>query len=251
MKIYRCQHCQFNVPVNPSMSKKEKIGAKQKMGRHYDTQHKMLLPPDMDGYRWFYYLLTKKQRGSCVECHNETDFNRNSMKYSRFCNNPQCKQKYKEERDKRMMDKHGKIHLLDDPEMQKKMQAGRKISGIYTWSDKSAQFSYVGTYELDFLKYLDLVKRWPSSDLFSPSPHTYVYEYENESHYYMPDFFIPSLSLEIEIKSSERMQNQNQQSREKEIIKDKMMRGLGNIVNYILILNKNYTEFDNLLVREE
>ena len=182
------------------MSKKEKIGAKQKMGKHYDTQHKTLLPPDMDGYQWFYYLLTKKQRGSCVICHNETDFNRNSMKYSRFCNNPQCKQKYKEERDKRMMDKYGKITLLDDPEMQKKMQAGRKISGIYTWSDRSVQFSYVGTYELDFLKYLDLVKKWPSSDLFSPSPHTYVYEYENESHYYMPDFFIPSLSLEIEIK---------------------------------------------------
>lgn len=247
MKTYRCQHCKFSVMLSKSLSKREKISAKQKMGRHYETEHKSLLPPDMDGYRWFYYQLTKKERGSCVICHNETDFNRSSMKYSRFCNNPKCKQAYKEERDKRMMDKYGKIYLLDDPEMQKKMQAGRKISGIYTWSDKSAQFSYVGSYELDFLKYLDTELHWPSSDLFSPSPHTYVYEYNGESHYYMPDFFIPSLSLEVEIKSSERMNNQSTESREKEVIKDKMMRGLGNIMNYILILNKNYTEFINLL----
>ncbi len=247
MTIYRCQHCKYNVMLNKSMSKMDKIGAKQKMGNHYETEHKLLIPPDMDGYRWFYYLLTKKDHGSCVECHNETEFNRNTMKYSRFCNNPQCKQKYKEIRDKRMMDKHGKIILLDDPEMQKKMQANRKISGIYTWSDKSAQFSYVGSYELDFLKYLDLQLKWPSSDLFSPSPHTYTYEYENKQHFYMPDFFIPSLSLEIEIKSSNRMYKQNVQSMEKEIIKDQMMKELSNVINYILILDKNYTEFNNLL----
>lgn len=250
MKIYRCQYCKYNIPLNGNMSKKEKIGAKQKMGKHYDEQHKSLIPPDMDGYRWFYFLLTKKNKGNCVKCHDETDFNRNTMKYSRFCNNPRCKQLYKEERDKRMMDKYGKITLLDDPEMQKKMQAGRKISGIYTWSDKSAQFSYVGSYELDFLKYLDTVLHWPSSDLFSPSPHTYVYEYNGDTHYYMPDFFIPSLSLEIEIKSSERMQYQNQESRDKELIKDQMMKSLSNIVNYSLILNKDYTEFEMLLKKE-
>ena len=157
MKIYRCQYCNYNIPLNSNISKKDKIGAKRKMGKHYDEQHKSLIPPDMDGYRWFYFLLTKKNKGSCVECHDETEFNRNTMKYSRFCTNPRCKHSYKEERDKRMMDKYGKITLLDDPEMQKKMQAGRKISGVYTWSDRSAQFSYVGSYELDFLKYLDNV----------------------------------------------------------------------------------------------
>ena len=118
MKIYRCQHCNYTTIANKN--KKSTITAKHKMGEHYETKHKLLIPPDMTGYRWFYYLLTKKDKGSCVICHNETDFNEITMKYSRFCNNPQCKQKYKEERDKRMMDKYGKIHLLDSPEMQKK-----------------------------------------------------------------------------------------------------------------------------------
>ena len=98
MRLYRCQHCKYTVPVN---KEKGKRSAKWKMGNHYETKHKDLLPPGMSGYRWFYFLLTKKDKGSCVICHNETDFNEATMKYSRFCNNPQCKQKYKEERDNR------------------------------------------------------------------------------------------------------------------------------------------------------
>lgn len=250
MQIYKCQHCKYSVVVGSNIgnsTKQAKISAKQKMGKHYEEEHKDLLPTDMDGYRWFYYQLTKKDRGSCVICHHETDFNRNSMKYSRFCSNPQCKQKYKQERDKRMMDKYGKIHLLDDPEFQKKMQAGRKIAGVYTWSDRSAQFGYLSSYELDFLRFLDLELHWPSSDLFAPSPHTYVYEYKGEKHYYMPDFFIPSLSLEIEIKDDGSALNISRESREKDVIKDATMKSLSNVVNYIKIVNKQYDEFMTLL----
>lgn len=233
--------------LNENHSKKDKISAKQKMGLHYETKHKSMLPPDMDGYRFFYYLLTKKTKGSCVECHNETDFNRNTMKYSRFCNNPLCKQKYKEVRDKRMIDKYGKTHILDDPEMQKKMQSQRKIGGYYTWSNGKVKFQYLSSYELHFLKFLDLELHWPESDLFSPSPHTYMYEYNKTKHYYMPDFFIPSLNLEVEIKSDARMNNQNQESKEKDAIKDSTMRALSSLINYIRIMDKDYTEFLNMI----
>lgn len=245
MKIYRCQHCNYNVIVNKNI--KGINSAKHKMGEHYETKHKHLLPPNMNGYRWFYFLLTKKDHGSCVICKNETDFNETTMKYSRFCNNPLCKQKYKEERDKRMMQKYGKVYLLDDPEMQKKMQAGRKIAGVYTWSDKKAQFSYLSSYELDFLKFLDNDLHWPSSDLISPSPHTYKYEYQGKSHFYMPDFFIPSLNLEIEIKDDGSALNINKESREKDVIKDNLMKSMYNLVSYIKIVNKNYTKFIELI----
>ncbi len=198
-KIFRCQHCSYTVTQNKD--NKGVKSAKYKMGNHYEMQHKNLLPPKMTGYRWFYYLLTKKDKGSCVECKQETDFNEVTMKYSRFCNNPLCKQKYKEERDRRMMKAHGKVYLLDDPEMQKKMQAGRKIAGIYNWSDGKTKLPYLSSYELHFLKFLDLELHWPASDIMAPSPHTYSYEYEGKSHYYMPDFFIPSMNLEIEIKN--------------------------------------------------
>lgn len=173
------------------------------------------------------------------------------MKYSRFCNNPQCKQKYKEERDQRMMGKYGKLYLLDDPEVQKKMQQGRKIAGVYTWSDNKAKFNYLASYEKDFLLYLDNTLHWPSSDLIMPSPHTYTYEYQNKQHFYMPDAFIPSLNLEIEIKSSERQDKQNKESMEKEIIKDELMKSCSNLFNYIKIVNKNYDKFNMLINKEE
>ena len=248
MKIYRCQHCNYNVMVDKN--KKGVYSAKHKMGEHYETKHKDMIPNNMTGYQWFYYLLTKKDHGSCVICHNNTDFNEITMKYSRFCNNPQCKQKYKEERDKRMIEKYGKVHLLDDPEQQKKMLANRKISGAYVWSDGSSKIQYVSTYELDFLRHLDVDLKWPSSDIMMPSPHTYSYEYEGKSHYYIPDAFIPSLNLECEIKSKIRMERQNQVSREKEIKKDELMKSCSNVINYIIIFDKDYTEFNKIIQKE-
>jgi len=247
MRLYRCQHCKYTVPVN---KEKGKRSAKWKMGNHYDTKHKDLLPPGMSGYRWFYFLLTKKDKGSCVICHNETDFNEATMKYSRFCNNPQCKQKYKEERDNRMIKKYGKVYLLDDPEMQKKMQAGRKIAGVYTWSDGKTKFPYLSSYELDFLRYLDIELHWPISDIMAPSPHTYSYEYKGKSHFYMPDFFIPSLNLEVEIKDDGSAKNINQESREKDKIKEELMKSLSNVFNYIKIVNKDYSLFNEMIKGE-
>ncbi len=249
MKIYRCQYCKYSIVADKN--KKGVITAKHKMGEHYEKQHKELLPADMNGYRWFYYLLTKKDKGSCVICHNETDFNEITMKYSRFCNNPQCKQKYKEERDKRMIAKYGKVHLLNDPEQQKKMQQGRKIAGIYNWSDSKTKLPYLSSYEKDFFEHLDKDLHWPASDIMAPSPHTYTYEYQGKEHYYMPDAFIGSLNLEIEIKSKDRMERQNQESREKEIKKDELMRSCSNLFDYIIIFDKDYTEFNKLIQQEE
>lgn len=250
MKMYRCQHCKYTVRVDTS-DRKSIRSAKNKMGLHYDSVHKDLLPPDMDGYRWFYYLLTKKDRGSCVICHHETDFNRITMKYSRFCNNPACKQKYKEERDRRVMAKHGKVYLTDDPEFQKKMQQGRRIAGIYNWSDGKTKVPYLSSYEKDFFRFLDEELNWPASDLIAPSPHTYEYEYQGKKHFYMPDAFIPSMNLEIEIKDDGSALNISSESREKDKIKDELMRSLSNLFNYIKIINKDYTGFKNLIKKEE
>ena len=249
MKIYRCQHCGYNIPATKNVTGQK--SAKWKMGNHYETKHKALLPPDMTGYQWFYFLLTKKDKGSCVECHGETDFNEVTMKYSRFCNNPACKQKYKEERDRRMIKKYGKVYLTDDPEFQKKMQQGRRIAGIYNWSDGKTKLPYLSSYEMDFFKYLDITLKWPVSDIIAPSPHTYQYEYNGKEHFYMPDAFIPSLNLEIEIKDDGSAKNINQESREKDKIKDELMKSCSNLFNYIKIVNKDYRNFEELIKRED
>jgi hypothetical protein len=250
MRIYRCQHCNYTTTATKDNKKKIK-SAKNKMGHHYETAHKHLIPSDMTGYRWFYFLQTKKDKGSCVECKQETDFNEATMKYSRFCNNPICKQKYKETRDGRMIKKHGKMYLLDDPEFQKKMQAGRKIAGIYNWSDGKTKISYLSSYELDFLKFLDLELHWPPSDIIAPSPHTYAYEYQGKQHYYMPDYFLTSISIEVEIKDDGSALNINQDSRNKDKIKDELMRSVYTMFNYIKIVNKNYDGFLKLIEEGE
>ena len=249
MKTYKCIYCKYTVMTEKN--KKDVITAKHKMGKHYEDKHKDMLPDGMSGYRWFYYTLTKKDKGSCVICKNETDFNEITMKYARFCNNPQCKQKYKEERDKRMIEKYGKVHLLDDPEQQKKMLENRRIAGTYNWSDGKTKIQYVSTYECDFLRHLDQDLHWPAADIIMPSPHTYSYDYDGKSHYYIPDAFIPSLSLEIEIKSKQRMDKQNPVSREKEVLKDELMKSLSNIINYIIIFDKDYTEFNKIIQKDD
>lgn len=248
MKTYKCQFCKYR--INIDKTKKGIHSPKYIMGKHYDEKHGSMLGPDMDGYRFFYYTLTGKDHGSCVICHNPTEFNRTTMKYSRFCNNPQCKQKYKEERDQRMINKYGKITLLNDPEQQKKMLANRKISGTYVWSDGKTKIQYVGSYEEDFFRYLDRTLHWPAGDIMAPSPHMYHYKYADKDHFYIPDAYIPSLNLEIEIKSSVRQEKQNPESRDKEIIKDKMMKSCSNICNYIKINDKDYTEFAKLIQKE-
>lgn len=250
MRIYRCQHCNYTSAIKQGGSKAAQ-SARNKMGEHYETKHKNLLPPDMDGYRYFYFLLTKKENGSCIICHNPTEFNRITMKYARFCDNPKCKQKYKEDRDKNVFAKYGKLYMTDDPEFQKKMQAGRRIAGVYTWSDGKTKLPYLSSYEMDFFKFLDQELHWPPTDIIAPSPHIFEYEYNGVKHFYMPDAFIPSINLEIEIKSSVRQQYHDPDSRAKEIEKDKLMKSCDNLFNYIIIYDKNYTAFKEMIAKED
>lgn len=246
-KIYKCKFCDFSI-IDNHIHKSEK-SSKYRMGLHYETVHKKMIPANMDGFRYFYYLITKKEQGSCIECKSPTKFNPLSMKYSRFCDNPKCKQIYKAERDRRMVQKYGKAYLTDDPEVQKKMLANRRISGKYKWSD-GTEFTFVGSYEKDFLRFMDQELHWVSSDLFVPSPHTYTYKYKDKDHFYIPDFFIPSLNLEVEIKDDGSAKKINPDSRAKDELKEQLMKSLTGKVNYIKIISKDYTEFKQIIQNE-
>ena len=164
-----------------------------------DQEHPEHRPHGFSDTRYFYYALTGKVEGKCVTCGKPTEWNEETQKYNRFCNNPACKAKYKEVFNQRMIKKYGKVSLCDDPEQQRKMLKARRISGQYQFKD-GGKVDYVGSYEKDFLKMMDMFMRFKSSDIMAPSPHTYSYQYEGETHFYIPDFFIPNLNLEIEIK---------------------------------------------------
>ena len=218
------------------------------IGTHMEELHSDSIPRDMCGAQYFYHLLNKGKRRKCMECPKETTWNTATNKYNAFCS-PECKAKYVKKVRGRMMGKYGKTNLLDDPNHQRKMLAGRKISGTYVWSN-GVRKSHTGTYELDFLKMNDLLLNMDPNDIDSPSPHTYEYIYEGEKHFYIPDYFIHSLQLEIEIKDggdNENMHGKIQAvDKVKEKLKDEVLVSQ-NQFNYIKIVNKEYAPYFDII----
>ena len=241
VKVYKCPNCG------------SKYKSLQTWGNHVANAHPELIPSGWSYARYFYYIQTGKKTGSCVICKKDTNWNEATQKYERFCDNPQCKEQYREQFKSRMMGKYGKTHLLNDPEQQRKMLAGRKISGLYTFANKT-QIGYVGSYELDFLRMLDRFLKFNPSDIMMPSPHTYEYDYKNPNdvenegkHFFIPDAYIPSLNLEIEIKQNTNVHPKLLKiDKVKELQKDELMRSISD-VNYIKIVEKDYTEFFQLI----
>lgn len=200
--------------------------------------------------------MTGKTHGVCRTCKGDTEWNEQSMKYDQYCTNPECKKAYVKIAKQRMIGKYGKVHLLNNPEMQKKMLSNRKISGKYKFED-GTEFEYVGSYEREFLVMLNTLMNWRSSDLISPSPHTYYYNYKNKADeeknqglkFYIPDFYIPSLNLEIEIKQqTSTNQKFNEINRVKEKLKDEVLNTNKN-VNYIKINDNDFTPFFEFLLK--
>ena len=212
---------------------------------HLEKKHFESIPKNMTPDQFAYYLRTGKDHGNCIICKNNTSWNKITHKYNRFCNNPKCKERYRDIFKKRMIGKYGKTTLLDDPEQQKKMLANRKISGKYLWRDHVHEFTYTGSYEKSFLEFLDRVMNFDADDLMAPSPHTYWYEYNGNKHFYIPDFYIPSLNLEIEIKDGGDNPNMHHKIQDvdkvKEQAKDDIM--MNNETNYIKIVNKKNEDF--------
>lgn len=217
---------------------------------HLENSHPDMIPPDMPGDQFIYYLRTGKTEGKCIMCHKPTNWNPKTHKYHRFCDNPKCKDKYREEFKKRMIGKYGKTTLLNDPEQQKVMLSRRKISNKYTWSNHEAEIPYTGSYERDFLEFLDEALQFDHKDIMAPSPHTYYYVYENKRHFYIPDFFIPSLNLEIEIKDGGDNPNMHYKiqnvDKVKEKLKDEVMCS-NTAFNYLKITNKDNMKFFKFL----
>ena len=212
---------------------------------HLEKKHFESIPKNMTPDQFAYYLRTGKDHGNCIICKNNTSWNKITHKYNRFCDNPKCKERYRDIFKKRMIGKYGKTTLLDDPEQQKKMLANRKISGRYLWRDHVHEFTYTGSYEKSFLEFLDRVMNFDADDLMAPSPHTYWYIYNGNKHFYIPDFYIPSLNLEIEIKDGGDNPNMHHKIQDvdkvKEQAKDDIM--MNNETNYIKIVNKKNEDF--------
>ena len=223
---------------------------------HIDNVHHSQIPEGWSATRYECYLRTGKIEGHCIYCGKPTGFNEKTGKYFRLCKDPKCRKAASDAADRNMIGKFGKTTLLDDPEQQRKMVYARKNSGKYVFEDPDEPrykytVMYDSSYGKDFLEMLDNFLMFSGQDIIGPSPHTYYYEYEGKRHFYIPDFYIPSLNLEVEIKDGGSNPNTHPKiqaiDKVKEKIKDELMESMKNQINYIKIVNKEYGPFYALL----
>ena len=131
-----------------------------------------------------------------------------------------------------MIEKYGVEQPLQDKEIHNKQQ----ISALKLKKYKETDIYYRGSYELDFLQiYYDKIPDLQNGPSIK-------YKYKSKNKIYHSDFYIPSLNLIIEIKNSYLYK------RDKLIIAAKEKAVISYGYNYVIIINKNYDKFNNLVL---
>ena len=130
--------------------------------------------------------------------------------------------------------KYGFDHFMKNPEkFEEFMKNNLKIKKF-----ENSNIYYQGTYEKDFLdKY--------SIKINISNGISLNYLLENESHRYMPDFYIPELNLIVEVKSNYTYNLHL----EKNIAKKEYSIKSG--YNFLFIIDKNYTELEKIIKQYE
>jgi hypothetical protein len=139
------------------------------------------------------------KNGRSVISGKPTEWNERAGRYERFADDGE-RETYRKIFLERMRRVHGKDHLLDDPDQQRKMLASRSISGTYKFKDGSLK-TYTGQEELALLKFLDDALGWPGADVQCPAPQNFEYvDDQGKRRFYIPDAWIESLNLIVEVK---------------------------------------------------
>lgn len=128
--------------------------------------------------------------------------------------------------------RYGVSELSHSEEIYKNQQ----ISGFSMKKHKETGLYYRGTYELNFLDYCF------SKNIDISQGKRFSYIINNKNHYYFSDFLLSSKNLIIEIKSSYYWKKYL------DINIAKMDSVKNNGYGYLLILNKNYDEFEKIIL---
>ncbi len=137
--------------------------------------------------------------GRSVISGKPTEWNERAGRYERFADDGERKV-YRQMFIERMQRVHGREHLLDDPDQQRKMLEPRSISGSYKFADGSVK-TYTGQEELALLRFLDEALGWPGADIQCPAPQNFEYtDEQGKRRFYIPDAWIESINLIVEVK---------------------------------------------------
>lgn len=215
---YGCPYCSIKLPRGELVT-------------HVQDEHEIMIPEDYTAARAVYDHINGKNFGTCMICGTKVyEWDDRVWRYKNLCDNPNCRKKLTEK---------AKNNRLDDPEKQKVMLQGRKISGEYTFTDGGKR-GYVGSYEKKTLEFMDKVMGISSDDIATPGP-TFTYEYDGSKHAWITDiFYIPAM-LVIDVKDGGNNPNTRpmESYREKQIEKEKAIIEDGRY-NYLRLTDNDF-----------
>ena len=217
---YRCPYCRVTATRDRLIS-------------HIQDHHEDMLPEGYSAARVLYEHINKKNYGTCIICKKPVyEWDETICRYKNLCDNPHCMAQLKA--------RSAKNHL-EDPEVQKKLLAGRRISGNYTFADGTVH-SYVGSYERNCFEFMDKVLNIQGKDIMSPGPTVY-YEWNGEKHPWILDWmYIPAmLCADVKDGGSNPNNRPMEDYREKQIAKEEAIAKEGEY-NYIRLTDNNFAQ---------
>lgn len=236
VKKYKCPYC-------------EKRLDRQKLITHIEKVHEDMIPENYTATRVVFNLINKKTQGKCVICGKETEWNEDKARYERICSSPKCKKSYIDQTADRLYKKHGKTKqdFLNDPKFQEKMLQNRSISGKYKFQDGGV-LPYVGSYEKNFLQFMDQFFHVKSSDLIAPGP-VIDYKFNGKTHQWITDFYYEPYNLVFDIKDGGSNPNTREMNeyRAKQIAKEKAIKDMKQY-NYIRLTDNQFDQMIELML---
>jgi len=236
IRVYKCPVCHM------------KFNSISQLESHFERQHDNLIAEGTTTKQTIFNIRNNKTYQICTICKkNKCDWNEKLGRYNIICNDPVCKETARKRFMNNYKKKHGKLHSINDPEVQKMLLFAKKNSGEYLFKD-GGRIRYASMYERDFLELLDKDLKLPSTaDTIRECDIYFEYKYDGKKHIYIPDYYMEVYNLIIEIKSNDNTHPKIMAiDKETELLKDKAVIKSNNY-NYIKIMDKDYEQFITLL----
>lgn len=238
VKKYKCPYCESR------LSRKD-------MSFHINDKHEDFIPEGQTPLQVAFNTVNKKDEpyGNCIMCGMNTKWNEDKGRYERLCGSKKCHNDYVKMTEERLKKARGvtKKEMLSDPEFQEKMLSNRSISGTYKFTD-GGSVKYVGSYEKNFLEFLDKVMKVKSVDIQSPGP-TISYMYKGKEHFWITDFIYLPYKLVFDIKDGGSNPNNREMTeyREKQVAKEKAIAKL-KTYNYCRLTDNNFGQLLHIMM---
>lgn len=217
---------------------------RETMVTHISDNHEDLIPEGYTPLRITFNVFNRRSmdyNGICTECKGPTGWDEKKGRYNRQCGKKSCHDSFVKKAGDNMYRVHGHRRMTDTAEGEEKMLAGRRISGVYKWSDGTEK-TYMGSYEKEALTFLDQVMECKSEDVITPGP-IMEYTYKGETHMYISDIYYAPYNLVIEVKDGgDRPNTRNMPDyRAKQIAKEEYV-VKNTTYNYLRLTNKDFSQ---------